>query len=357
MAMNKLDTRRRFVTETGWWIAPIVLLIAVTVVGCGGGDTQSVPTAVQPVSTPTLVPPTPTSAAPTPTSAAPTPTAVPPTPTFVQPTTAYTVEVTKDVEYVTLLAPDAPVQELDVYAPTEPGPWPVVVLMHGWYQNKDNPIYASFGEELAGRGVVVFVPQRRSESATLYEYVQDNGRDIREVQGSWACAIRFARERAADYGGDPDRITVLGHGASGLETAFFGDDLQQLWEEFASLRGGPPPQTDCLGGGDSARVDAYIGYGGDLHFYERLSESDPELWELTSPFAVIGRNPSLLIRLVHGGMANPSYIERAVEYHEDLVNAGYDATQTLLGDADWQIPFSGPDREALIQLILEVARR
>ncbi|TKJ28836.1 MAG: hypothetical protein CEE40_10550 [Chloroflexi bacterium B3_Chlor] len=348
--MNKLDTRRRFVRETTWRITPILLLIAVTVVGCGGGDTQSVPTAVQPVSTPTLV-------SPTPTSAAPTPTAVPPTPTFVQPTPAYTVEVTKDVEYVTLLQPDAPVQKLNVYAPTEPGPWPVVVLMHAWYQSKDNTIYTSFAEELAGRGVVVFVPQRRSESSTLYEYVLDNGRDIREVQGSWACGIRFAREQAADYGGDPDRITVLGHGASGLETAFFGDDLQQLWEEFALLRGGPPPQTECLGGGDSARVDAYIGYGGDLHYYERLSESDPELWELTSPFAVIGRNPSLLIHLVHGGRANPSYIERAVEYHEDLVNAGYDATQTLLGEADWQIPFSGPDREALIQLILEEARR
>ncbi len=39
------------------------------------------------------------------------------------------------------------------------------------------------------------------------------------------------------------------------------------------------------------------------------------------------------------------------------MNAGYDATQTLLGEADWQIPFSGPDREALIQMILEVARR
>jgi hypothetical protein len=307
----------------------VLTIVVATAVGCAPG------------AAPTPEPDTPTS-----TPAAP----------FVQPTPSYSVEVTKDIEYLTLLAPDAPVQKIDVYAPTEPGPWPVVVILHGGYQDKENPIYASFAEELAGRGVVVFVPQRRYESATLYEYVQDNGRDIREVQGSWACGVSFARDQAADYGGDPDRITVFGHGASGLETAFFGDDLQQLWEELASLRGGPPPQTECLGGGGTARVDAYIGYGGDLEVYERLSESDTELWELTSPFAVIGRSPSLRVHIIFGGLANPSYIERAAKYHEDLANAGYDATLTLLGEADWQIPFSGPDREELIQIILGEVR-
>jgi hypothetical protein len=327
--MNKLDRGLIFVRETTWWIAPIVLLIALTVGGCAGGDTQSLPTAVQPVSTPTLLPPTP----------------------------SYTVEVTKDVEYAALLQSDAPVQTLDVYAPTEPGPWPVVVVYHGWFQTKDTPIYTSLAEELAGRGLVIFVPQRRSPCSTLFECVEDNGSGLREVQECWDCAVRFVRESAADYGGDVGWVTVFGHESAGLVTAFIGDDVQQAWEEVASNREGPPPQTDCLAAGNSAQVDAFIGYGGDYHFYEELGDSDPDLWELTSPFGVIGRNPDLLVHLVHGGMANPAYIERAVELHEDLVSAGYDATQTVLGEADWQIPWSGPDREALIQMILEVARR
>jgi len=306
----------------------VLTVVLVTVLGCAPG------------------------AAPTATEVAPTSTS-----TFVQPTPSYTVEVTKDVEYVKLLQPDAPVQEIDVYAPTEPGPWPVVVVMHAWFQSKDTTAYSSFAEELAGRGVVVFVPQRRSESATLLEYAQDNGRDIREVEESWACAVRFARERAADYGGDPGWVTVFGHDSSGLETAFIGDDVQQAWEEFASNRGGPPPQTECVAVEASARVDAYIGYGGDYDFYERLSESDPDLWELTSFFGLIGRNPSLPVHLVFGEMGNPAYIERAEAYHEDLVNAGYDATLTLLPEGRSEIPWSGPDREALVQVILEVARR
>lgn len=308
-------------------VFPLLTVVLVAVLGCAPGGA-----------------PTATEVAPTSTS------------TFVQPTPSYTVEVTKDIEYLTLLEPDAPVQTLDVYAPTEPGPWPVVVVMHAWFNSKGNSAYTSFGEDLAGRGLVVFVPERRSPCSMLRECAEENGRDLREVYESWACAVRFARERGADYGGDAGRMTVFGHESSGMQTALMGDDLQHLWEEFASQRGGPPPQTECLAIDESARVDAFIGYFGDYDFYERLSESDPDLWELSSFFALIGRNPSLRVYLVQGGMANPSFIERSVALHEALVNAGYDATQMLLGEARDAIPWSGPDHEELIQLILEVAR-
>lgn len=124
MAMNKLDTRRMFVRGPAWRTAPIVLLIAVTLVGCGGGVTESVPTATQPIPTPTFVPPTP----------------------------AFTVGETKDVQYTAPLQAGVPAQKLDVYAPTEPGPWPVLILLHGFGTTKDVLVNASFGEELAGRG-------------------------------------------------------------------------------------------------------------------------------------------------------------------------------------------------------------
>ncbi len=305
----------------------VLMVVLVTVFGCAPGGA-----------------PAPTEVAPTSTS------------TFVQPTPSYSVEVTEDIEYLTLLEPDAPVEMLDVYAPTEPGPWPVVVLMHAWFQSKDTVAYSSLAEELAGRGLVVFVPQRRSPCLMLSECTEDNGRDLREVHESWACAVRFARERAADYGGEPGWITVFGHDSSGLETALMGDNLQQVWDEFASNRGGPPSQTECLAGKDSAHVDAYVGYSGDYDFYERLSESDPDLWKVSSFFGVIGSGPSLPVHLVFGEMANPAWVEKAEEYHQVLVDAGYDAALTLLPEGRSEIPWSGPDREELIQLILEVAR-
>jgi hypothetical protein len=266
------------------------------------------------------------------------------------------VEVTEDIEYLTLLQADEPVQELDVYAPTEPGPWPVVVLHHGGYQTKDNPIYSSFAEELAGRGLVVFVPQRRTTCNLLFECAENDGAELLEVYESWACAIRFAEETAADYGGDPESLVVFGHGSAGLETVLMGEDLEQEWEEFASNRGGPLPQTECLAAGGSAEVETFVSYGGEYDFYEELEDSDPELWEMTDYFALIGRGPSLRMHLVFGELANPALIEKAGEFREALVDAGYDATVTMLPGGKWEIPWEGPQREALIQVILEEAR-
>ncbi len=217
-------------------------------------------------------------------------------------------------------------------------------------------MYASFAEELAGRGVVVFVPQRRTTCATLFQCAENDGAELLEVYECWACAVRFARESAADYGGDAGRVTVFGHGSAGLESALMGDAVHQLWEEFASQRGGPPPQTDCLAAGVSADVDAFVGYGGEYDWYEALKDRDPELWEMTSYFALIGAGPTLRVHLVFGEMDNPSYIERSGELHGALVDAGYDATVTLLPGEKWEIPWSGPQREAFIQLMLKEAR-
>jgi hypothetical protein len=109
--------------------------------------------------------------------------------------------------------------------------------------------------------------------------------------------------------------------------------------------------------GTTARVDAYVTYAGDFHIYEVLKDSDPGLWELTSPHALIGRNPSLPINIVRGEGDAATLLDRAVELHRALVDAGYDATLTMLGTAGTTIPWSGPDREALIQVILEAAGR
>ena len=77
---------------------------------------------------------------------------------------------------------------------------------------------------------------------------------------------------------------------------------------------------------------------------------------MTDYFALIGRGPSLRMHLVFGELANPAFIEKAGEFREALVDAGYDATVTILPGEKWEIPWEGPQREALIQAILEEAR-
>jgi acetyl esterase/lipase len=326
----------------------LLLVLTVVFVVVAGCTSQPAPTATP--APPSSIPPSTSTAA-----------AVPPTstpaPGFVAPTPSHVVEVTKDVEYAKLLEADAPAQKLDVYAPAEPGPWPVVVVIHTSFQTKDSLRYTSLAKELAGRGVVVFVPQSRSLAATVIEAAQENGREYRELDESWACAVRFARESAAEYGGDPGRVTMFSDLGRGSAAAFMGDDLQPQWEQVASSRGGPPPQAECLSGGDTAHVDALVDFSADYEAYEVLEDSEPDLWALTSPYALIGRNPSLVVHLLFGEQLGPEQFERTEEYYKALQSAGYDATLTNLPDTRFEIPWSGPDRETLIQAILEAARR
>jgi len=89
---------------------------------------------------------------------------------------------------------------------------------------------------------------------------------------------------------------------------------------------------------------------------EFLAEDDPELWELVSPLANMGKNPSVLIHLVHGEQDQVVSLDKAVQFHQALVDAGYDATLTVV-DAEHQVPWAGPAREALIQAIMDAASR
>jgi acetyl esterase/lipase len=309
----------------------------------------------QPASTPTPIPPT---SAPQPTS---TPVPIPPTSaptsTPVPPAAAYTVEVTKDVAYTRPLQPDVPAQKLDVYAPTEPGPWPVVVVLHAYYCTKETLVYATLGKELAGRGAVVFVPTW-SSSPSL-EATKNNGLLFREASEELSCAVRYARAKATDYGGNPEWVTIFGHAggqAAEIVQALAGDD-SPAWEEFASSRGGPPPQVECVVTGVPAQADAFVEYAGLYTVIEFLKEQDPGLWELCSPWANIGKNPGLVVRLVHGELDQVTSVEKVTQFHEALVGAGYDATLTLVKEGQTQVPWSGPDREELIQVIMEAAQR
>jgi acetyl esterase/lipase len=183
----------------------ILAVVLITAVGCTTQPT-STPTAVAPTSTPTFVPPTP----------------------------AYTVQEIKDIDYTMPLQPDVPAQKLDVYAPAEPGPWPVVVLLHSSISNKDVLEYTSLGKDLAGRGAVVFVPNWRAY--TSLEVTQNDGRLVREASEELTCAVRFARARATDYGGDPGWVTLVGHSEAA--------GMRKLWSEttqrcgMRSLRAG-----------------------------------------------------------------------------------------------------------------------
>ena len=229
-------------------------------------------------------------------------------------TTVAALQVTRSLDYTV----DG-WSKLDVFAPTESGPWPVVVLIPGAFQHKS--AYEFLAEEIASEGAVVFNVDVRTENPFPA---------IEKV----ACSVRFARAEAAAYGGDPTHITLVGHSggaATGMVVALTGDEYAR----------------DCAVTDTTAELDALVGYEGPFDWatqdyqgvnFTVLEETDPDQWEAINPYSHLGGNPDLVVRLIHGDDADVAWYEvpRAVsvEFDEVLLEAGYDTELILLQDAD-----------------------
>lgn len=100
-----------------------------------------------------------------------------------------------------------PRQVLDVYAPPTAKNSPVLIFIHGgsWTSgSKDG--YKFVGESFARAGLVTVVISYRLAPVNRYPtFVQDAAR-----------AIRWTRDHAARYGGDPNALFVSGHSAGGF---------------------------------------------------------------------------------------------------------------------------------------------
>jgi acetyl esterase/lipase len=254
-----------------------------------------------------------------------------PTNTVPSPTETPPVPVEDDVVYAQPLQPDLIAYGLDVYTPGKPGNWPVVVFLYGYAGNKED--FAATSQAIADQGAVVFTidwPAPLPDHAGLR-----NGSDCREVSEVLSCAIRYARSTAPDHGGDPSNVTLVGFSAGaafGSWVALTGGNLDRAWEEFAAARGGPPPQVECAAGEGSAAVDAFVGIGGNYDYAEPLQKRDPDLWEIVSPYANVGQDLGLRIRLLHGERDSIVSPEHSVNLNDLLVAEGYDSRLILFTD-------------------------
>jgi acetyl esterase/lipase len=274
------------------------------------------------------------------TTAPATTTTIAPTTTIAAPTTT---AATVGVPYTVVDSGSISGSKLDVYTPGEPGPWPVVVVVHGFAQSRRS--FAPLAEAIASEGAVVL----NIDVAMSFPFQTT----IEEV----ACAVRFARAMASDYGGDETRITLIGNSAgasTGAIVAMAGDD-------FAG---------DCVVTEGSALVDALVGYEGPYDWgtqnsragnFVALREEDAELWESINPYSHIGGNPDLVVRLIHGDDTGTAWYEVprqvSVEFHEALAEARYDAELTLLEGP--HVGLSVPSSEAFdvaVQQVMQVAR-
>ena len=125
------------------------------------------------------------------------------------------VQVTRDLAYEA-----GPRHGLDVYRPRgADGRAPVVVFIYGGgWDSGVKSMYGFVGDSLARHGYVTFVPDYRLYPGVVWPaFLQDNAR-----------AVRWARDHAAQFGGDPNKLVLVGHSAGAYDVVMLAEDGRWL---------------------------------------------------------------------------------------------------------------------------------
>ncbi len=110
---------------------------------------------------------------------------------------------------------------LDVYAPHAAARAPVIVFFYGgsWEEGRRR-WYRYVGEALASQGLVAVIPDyRKFPDVRFPAFLSDA-----------AAAVKWTFAHAAELGGDPRRIFVMGHSAGGHIAALLACDKRYLAE-------------------------------------------------------------------------------------------------------------------------------
>ncbi|MBS0245457.1 MAG: alpha/beta hydrolase [Proteobacteria bacterium] len=192
---------------------------------------------------------------------------------------------------------------LDIYRPDtqSDSPAPVVVFFYGGsWQSGSRDLYRFVGASLAAQGIVTLVPDYTVYPQARYPDFLEDG----------AKALRFARDNAARWGGDPARLVAMGHSAGAYIAAMLTFD--QRW----------------LGGVDLDPVDHIAGFVGLAGPYDFLPIVDPVLQRIfggadridTQPIRYVGHGapPSLLVAPKSDRVVSPGNTSRLAAHIRSL---------------------------------------
>ena len=152
-----------------------------------------------------------------------------------------------DLAYATA----SPAQKLDLYLPDGPGPFPVVLIVHGgafMFGDKSHDISMAGTDQLLGRGYAVAnVNYRLSGEAKAPAQIQDV-----------KTAVRWLRAHAGAYRLNPNKIGAWGSSAGANLVALLGTSVG-----VAALEG-----ADLGHAEQSSRVQAVIDWFGPIDFLQ-----------------------------------------------------------------------------------------
>jgi acetyl esterase/lipase len=240
----------------------------------------------------------------------------------------------------------------DVYATAGAHDRPVLVLLHGCCGSNED--LSQFAWAAATGGALVFNPELSS---------MISGGRFPTVYQQAACAVRFARATASRYGGDPDRVTLLGWSDGAMLAAVAGNAADTFSGDCLAHGGsGVPDAVVGVGGfygwpvGPSGRVDARYVTPRTIQFFGGSPAHTPMAWAAGNPYTYLGRNRGLEVELLVG-TADP-LLDDNRRFLTALRHAGHHAAlETVPGDDPLTLISPRTDQgRATLQATLRVAR-
>lgn len=200
-------------------------------------------------------------------------------------------------------------QRLDLYVPDNARGAPVVLFFYGgrWTEGVKED-FKFVGQALASRGfVTVIADHRKYPDVRFPAFVEDGAR-----------AVAWTRENIAPFGGDPEKLFVMGHSSGAHIAAMLAMDPKYL----------------AAVGGSRAWLRGMIGLAGPYDFLPITAPDlrdifgPPENFEQSQPiFFADGRNPPLL--LLHGEDDDVVWVKNSRNLAKAVANAG-GAVETVI---------------------------
>ena len=180
---------------------------------------------------------------------------------------------------------DAPLQRMDVYLPQATGNAPVIVMVHGggWAAGDkgNDQVWRQKAAHWTGSGAIfVSVNYRLVPEVDPLEQARDVARALAHVQLA-----------APGWGGNPDRLVVMGHSAGAHLVALLAVD-----PALTTQAGALPWLGTVVLDSVAFDVEARMHHSPSRLFTQAFG-ADPALWRATSPQALVqpGRGPFLLV--------------------------------------------------------------
>ena len=228
--------------------------------------------------------------------------------------------------------------QLDTFAPPAAKGLPVVVMIPGGPVPLGTRSYLwGLARLVAWKGAVVFTADYRSGPQWGGGYPQTFA-DV-------ACAISYARDNAAQLGGDPTRVTLLAHSFGG----FPGSVVSLSTRDFSVN------EPACQAGATRSRPDAFVGvaavYGFDHIGADFLTQmlggardTVPAAWAATDvqALATAKGHPSPNVLLLAGTNDAVAPMTTADEFAADLRAGKIGVTVSSVEGADHNSILSDP---------------